>query len=474
MKIEKTKPSIIKKLYQMLYDIHVLLTNFGIKYFINDDTLLGCIRNKGIMPWDYDIDIGIFNKDVDKLLSLKKQFKKCGYDMEKVYFGYKLWNNDLHLDIYVYRKVDDLFELAYKKARDKKPNYEFYNDELLPLKLYKFGSFEVYGPKNPEEYFDRKYGKDWDEYAYFNDEKIKLTNSMRQAAKPKEVVDKKCVSQCILKVKNMPDVKSYLAKKTKTCSRTGVCYNNFIEKMGVYVINCQMHKVRYDKFKDYANKAGLKACRIPCVLGSKFTNEILCEMVDKKLLSKTADMNAIEVSINMSHFNAWQKISNSCLKYGLILEDDVEVTEDFIDRVNEILEKLEEKDISFSILHLWNGNWMKTLSEQKKVLKIDQDIEILKETVKYNAGAAAYIISKDYINFLIERFFPIKDPNDIFVGSYPKHGNHLTLKMTYDKKQKCYVSPLLDMPCGGEGGTGSQTTQVYDAPTMKEKSCKKC
>jgi GR25 family glycosyltransferase involved in LPS biosynthesis len=327
--------------------------------------------------------------------------------------------------------------------------------------------------KTPEEYFDRKYGKDWDEYAYFDDEKIKLTNSMRQAAKPKEVVDKKCVSQCILKVKNMPDVKSYLAKKTKTCSRTGVCYNNFIEKMGVYVINCQMHKVRYDKFKDYANKAGLKACRIPCVLGSKFTNEILCEMVDKKLLSKTADMNAIEVSINMSHFNAWQKISNSCLKYGLILEDDVEVTEDFIDRVNEILEKLEEKDISFSTLFLYGGNWMKTISSQTKILKINEDIEIVKQNEKFNEGGVAYIISKEYINFLIERFFPIKEPQDILLGSYPKHGNHLLVKMKYDKREKCYISPLLNIECGGPGGTGN-TTQDYEAPTMKEKSCKKC
>ena len=83
--------------------------------------------------------------------------------------------------------------------------------------------------------------------------------------------------------------------------------------------NPQFYITDYNKFKEYAKKAELKACRIPCVLGNKFTNEILCEMVDKKLLSKSADMNAIEVSINMSHFNAWQKISNSCLKYGLIL-----------------------------------------------------------------------------------------------------------------------------------------------------------
>jgi GR25 family glycosyltransferase involved in LPS biosynthesis len=175
-----------------------------------------------------------------------------------------------------------------------------------------------------------------------------------------------------------------------------------------------------------------------------------------------------------SHQRVCRKALQNGQKYGLIFEDDVEVNEDFIDRVNEILEKLEEKDISFSVLHLFNGNWMKTISEQKKVLKINDDIEILKETINYNAAASAYIMSKEYAEFLIERFFPIKDPNDIFVGSFPKHGNHLTLKMTYDKKEKCYKSPILGLPCGGEGGTGADTTQVYDAPTMKEKSCRKC
>ena len=175
---------------------------------------------------------------------------------------------------------------------------------------------------------------------------------------------------CVKKSKRSP--KSLIKKKSKGCKKTGVCYNNFITKMGVYYINCKMHEDRYTKFNKYAKKAKLKACKIPCVLGKKLNNELICEMVNQKMLSKNADMTAIEVSINLSHYNAWMRVADSCLDYGLIMEDDVEVHKDFIKEINTILESLQDEKIDFSILHLWNGNWMKTRSKYKKVLKINK------------------------------------------------------------------------------------------------------
>ena len=192
------------------------------------------------------------------------------------------------------------------------------------------------------------------------------------------------------------------------------------------------------------------------------------------MLSKNADMTAIEVSINLSHYNAWMRVADSCLDYGLIMEDDVEVHKDFIKEINTILESLQDEKIDFSILHLWNGNWMKTRSKYKKVLKINKKLEIVKETISYNAGAVAYIISKDYAKFLLKKSFPIKEPNDILMGMYVKHGNHLSLKNTYDKKEECFKSPILENPCGGPEGTGITTRGGIEAPTIKEISCKRC
>ena len=61
----------------------------------------------------------------------------------------------------------------------------------------------------------------------------------------------------------------------------------------------------------------------------------------------------------------------------------------------------------------------------------------------------------------------------MLMGTYYKHGNHLLLKMKFDKKEDCYISPILDNPCGGEEGTGN-STRVSNDSIIKEISCKKC
>jgi hypothetical protein len=281
---------------------------------------------------------------------------------------------------------------------------------------------------------------------------------------------KECIKRRSIKIKSP---RRFLKKRSKSCNRNGKCYNNFSRKMGVYVINCSIHKDRLKKFKKYASKADVKACRVPCVKGKQFTDEILCDMVKKGFLKKSADMDRIEISINLSHYNCWMRLVNSCLDYALILEDDVELHTDFVDNINLIFEELEENGVDFSILHLFNGNWNKTKSKMKKVLKISDKLQILKETVSYNAGAAGYIISKEYAKFLISKFFPISMPNDMLMGNYPKKGNHLTLLNKFNKRKDCYESPLFKMPCGGPEGTGN-STRVNTSKTIKEKSCRRC
>jgi phosphorylcholine metabolism protein LicD/GR25 family glycosyltransferase involved in LPS biosynthesis len=470
-KLKITDPNITKLLYQLIYDMHSIFNDNNLEYWAIGGTLLGSVRNSGIIPWDDDGDVGIHHKDIKKFLSLRDIFKKCGYTIRKDLYGYKIFYTNRKkikdqsfsypfVDVFPFKKIDGKLRLSVKEARDIWPKEVWSDSELLPLKFYKFGNYYIKGPNKYKQYFEGLYGKDWNDVAYreFDHEtldyidkvKVKINKSMRTPAEPFDKV-----------IKN------------KKCFNVDQKYdNNFIVKMPVYVIACTGPNKRYDKFLKSAQKAGMETEKINCVNGRKFTDEFICYLKDKGYLAKNADMTKVEVAINMSHFICWETLVNSDYDYMLICESDVEFHKDFVKKVNEILYVLNHNDIPFSILHLFNGNWAKTLSKCEKIIRVDKDILILKETVEYNAGAACYILSKSYAKYLINHFFPIKMPQDILMGSFPKKGNHLTLKMKYDKKQSCYISPLIDLECGGEGGTGAHSTQDYNGITVDNIKCK--
>jgi phosphorylcholine metabolism protein LicD/GR25 family glycosyltransferase involved in LPS biosynthesis len=503
VKLKETKHSVNVLLYQLIYDVHQILVNNGLKYWADGGTLLGAVRHQGLIPWDDDCDIGILNKHIRKFVSLEKKFNKCGYSICKVWFGYKIFYTNKKkvkvdgepvcysfpfVDVITYKKFEDgKYRPSTKDAREAWPKEVWDEKDLFPVAEYTFGSFNMLGPANYTTYLTQYYGKDWNKIAYreYDHEKeealeivkVKLTDKMRQPAQPiDKVKQRSCVKSCVQGKLKMPEADYWMQKDTASCSISGGCYNNFDIKMGVYVINCAMHKKRYEKFKQYAGVAGLKACRMPCVLGTKFNQQLMCKMIKEGLVNSKADMTTIEVSINMSHYNCWKKLINSCKDYALILEDDIEVKPDFIQKINEIMAKLEKIGREdFSILHIWNGNWAETKDSHEFVTRVAPGITVMRETEEYNAGAAAYIISRKYAEFLVNRFFPINIQQDIMMGSYPNKGDHLTLKMDYRKKDGCYLSPLLDMECGGTGGTGTQTTQEHSAPTINERwTCDRC
>ena len=195
---------------------------------------------------------------------------------------------------------------------------------LFPLKLYKFGDISVYGPQTYQQYFDEMYGKDWNEIAYreYDHEKeeeierikVTLTKSMRKPAQPTAVKERSCI-KCVVNTVSDNSIIKWKESETKYCTKNN-CTKNFDIKMATFLINCEFSKDRLEKFNHYAEKAGVHACRVPCVMGRRFTYSDICKMKsDEMLAKKTGDMNQVHIAINMSHYNCWQKLVNSCLDY---------------------------------------------------------------------------------------------------------------------------------------------------------------
>lgn len=479
MKLKQTPKTDIKNLYQILYDTTVILKNNNIDYWVIAGTFLGAVRHKGIIPWDDDVDIGIMETDVKKFLTIKDEFSKCGFTISKVWLGYKIFytKNELiqdenysfpFIDVFVFKKDRNKYIFKSKQARDTWPKEYFKSNELFPLKKYKFGLFEVYGPNNYNDTLSRYYGNDWNKVAYrmydhkkeeeVEQVKVKLTKDDRIPAQSIKIsLNNKCLDvnrdpESLIKLDGGKD-------KTK-------CNNVFGKNIGVYLINCDSSKKRLEKSKKQLDKYGIKFCREPCVIGRNFTNSMICKMKQDGFITKSNTMTPVEIAINLSHLNAWLRSIDKGEDYALIFEDDFKLEKNFVKNVKDILKDLEDKDIDFSILHLYNGNWMKSKSKLKHITKVN-GIDIYQEMTDYNAAATAYLISKELIVKLANKFFPIAWPQDILMGSLYRYGRHLTIKCK--NINGCEVGPLVNTGCDGPGGTGADTTQMSEenAPTAK-------
>ena len=490
-----TKPKVIKELYQIAYDVHSIFETYGLKYWLIGGSFLGAIRHQGIIPWDDDLDLGIKKTDVNKFLKLRKIFYRCGYKIVSTWFGYKIFKINKKLlsgfnyafpncDIFVYKKFTDKYILNHKSARDAWPKDFYPTYEIDNLKKYKFGMFKLFGPNSYKQYFNRLYGKDWNDVAYREYDhskeaevtkvKVKLRKKDRFPAEPYDLINThKCFKKMCIR-KNKINIYKYIVSPTSHNLSDLPDNSNFDENIGTYVINCDIHSDRLNKFKNYAKIAKLKYIRYPCIKGYEFDNSVICKMKKAGILAKNAEMNPIEISINLSHYNVWQTMINNNQDYALVMEDDSEPSKNFVKTVNNIVNKLLDKDIQFDILFLWNGNWMQTKSKQKYITTVD-NIDIYQERTYYNAGAVAYIISNEFAQYVLEKkAYPIKYPQDMLLGGLVNHGIHLSVHMKYDKSQQCYISKLLGNPClGGEGGTGV-STQNYDSVNVNNYGCDSC
>lgn len=145
-----------------------MLEACGVRYWLEGGSLLGAIRGGDILPWDYDVDLGIYREDVHRVDWLAKAKSKpiaddLGFVWEKasegdffrVHFSHV---NRLHVDIFpFYSKNGTMTKNSWFKTH--RQDMEFPEHFLKPLSSIDFVGRTVSAPNNIHDFLELKFGE---------------------------------------------------------------------------------------------------------------------------------------------------------------------------------------------------------------------------------------------------------------------------------------------------------------------------
>ena len=96
------------KSLDMYKDVASILDKHNITYYVACGTLIGAVRHSGFIPWDWDVDLYIFSKD----LALVNEVLSKELDPEMYYYH----NPSADTHPHVFKKEDNFEELLNLKT----------------------------------------------------------------------------------------------------------------------------------------------------------------------------------------------------------------------------------------------------------------------------------------------------------------------------------------------------------------------
>lgn len=162
----RTDPKYIGKLYQMLKVVDEVARKKDIRYWMDAGTLLGAVRHKGIIPWDDDVELMIFETDREKLMALAPEFEKYGFYLKdcntviRVFPSYTQHYPFIDILTVEHEPGTNDVVLSHPQVRESNPKEYFRHDEIETLVEMPFGPLKIFAPSNPMRFLTEYYGPD--------------------------------------------------------------------------------------------------------------------------------------------------------------------------------------------------------------------------------------------------------------------------------------------------------------------------
>ncbi|OPJ82447.1 fukutin-related protein [Patagioenas fasciata monilis] len=162
-----TPPCCLRALRETARHVVAVLEGSGVRYWLEGGTLLGAVRLGDIIPWDYDVDLGIYREDVGKCRWLAAAAAGTpvedpeGFYWEKAPEGefYRVHfsrANRLHVDLWPFYARGGTMTKDTWLGHPQ--DVEFPERFLRPREPLRFGGFTAMGPNSPRSFLELKFG----------------------------------------------------------------------------------------------------------------------------------------------------------------------------------------------------------------------------------------------------------------------------------------------------------------------------
>lgn len=163
-----TPPCCLENLRRTARHVFSILDRCKVRYWLEGGSLLGAARNHDIIPWDYDVDVGVYRDDVEGCEWLRNSRKQSvvdadGFVWEKAVEGdffrvqYSRANR-VHVDIFPFYPKDGVMTKD-TWFRTHPQDREFPERFLKPLTTILFAGVFASAPNNITDFLELKFGK---------------------------------------------------------------------------------------------------------------------------------------------------------------------------------------------------------------------------------------------------------------------------------------------------------------------------